>query len=127
MILESLKKEKAHEVGGVFHCYPYDAEFAKELAQINFLVSFPGTLTFKSANSLREAAKTIPLEQMMVETDAPYMAPEPFRGKPSEPAHVRQIAEKLAEVKSLSIEEIAVATTANARKLFRIPVTDLPV
>ena len=121
MILKMLEENGAAEVGGVFHCYPLDAEFAKRLRKINFLVSFPGVLTFKSANELRATAEAIPLEQIMLETDAPYMAPEPFRGKPSEPGHVRQIAEKLAEVKGLSLEEVAQATSANAARLFGIP------
>ena len=120
MILEALKTQGARDVGGVFHCYPGDAAFAAKLRDINFLVSFPGVLTFKSAHATRETAKAIPLDQIMLETDAPYMAPEPFRGKPSEPAHVRKIAEQLALVKELPLEEIARQTTANARRLFKI-------
>lgn len=118
--LEILKKENAKEVGGVFHCYAEDAEFAKKLAEINFLVSFPGTITFKSANKLREIVKAIPLEQIMLETDAPYMAPEPFRGQHSEPKHVLQIAQKLAEIKELSLETIAEVTTRTACRFFGI-------
>ncbi|MFN8390937.1 MAG: TatD family hydrolase [Bdellovibrionota bacterium] len=118
--LRTLVEQRAHEVGGVFHCYAQDAEFAKRLGDINFLVSFPGSLTFKSANLLRETAKAIPLEQIMLETDAPYMAPEPYRGKPSEPAHVLKVAEKLAEVKELTLEQIAEVTTKTARTFFRI-------
>ncbi len=121
-ILQTLRNLHAEEVGGVFHCYPMDAEFAAKLREINFLVSFPGVLTFKSAHALRETAKKIPLEQIMLETDAPYMAPEPYRGKPSEPAHVLAIAEKLAEVKGLRLEEIARQTSFNAERLFRLPV-----
>jgi len=117
---DALKKCGAADVGGVFHCYAQDAEFAKRLEEINFIVSFPGSLTFKNASALRETAKSIPLERIMLETDAPYMAPEPFRGKPSEPAHVRQIALKLAEVKGLPLEAVAAITTATARRFFGI-------
>lgn len=118
--LEILKKENAKDVGGVFHCYAEDAEFAKKLIDINFLVSFPGTITFKSATKLREIVKAIPLEQIMLETDAPYMAPEPFRGQHSEPKHVLQIAQKLAEIKELSLETIAEVTTRTALRFFKI-------
>jgi TatD DNase family protein len=119
--LELLIRHRAEQVGGVFHCYAQDAEFAKKLRDINFLVSFPGSLTFKSAHQLRETAKAIPLEQIMLETDAPYMAPEPLRGKPSEPAHVYHIARKLAEVKETSLEQIAETTTRTARNFFKLP------
>jgi TatD DNase family protein len=117
----TLKRLGAEAVGGVFHCYSEDAEFAKKLRDINFSVSLTGVLTFKKAHQLRETARTVPLEQIMLETDCPYMAPEPFRGKPSEPMHVLKIAEKLAEVKELSLEKVAAATSENARRIFRIP------
>ncbi|MCB0323153.1 MAG: TatD family hydrolase [Bdellovibrionales bacterium] len=115
-----LKEQKAEAVGGVFHCYAEDAAFAAKLRDINFLVSFPGTLTFKSAHALRATAQAIPLDQIMLETDCPYMAPEPFRGKPSEPKHVYQIALKLAEVKELPIATIAEETTRTAERFFGI-------
>ena len=118
--LETLTRLQARDVGGVFHCYGEDAEFAKRLADINFLVSFPGALTFKSAHAVREIAKAIPLEQIMLETDAPYMAPEPFRGKPSEPAHVLQIAQVMAKAKDLSLQEVARVTTATARRFYNL-------
>lgn len=116
--IETLSSLGAAEVGGVFHCYSEDAEFARKAAEINFRVSFPGSLTFKKAETIRETAKAIPLEQIMLETDSPYMAPEPYRGKPSEPAHVRLIAETLARVKNISIEEVARVTSATASSLF---------
>lgn len=115
-----LKEMKAEQVGGVFHCYAEDALFASRLRDLNFLVSFPGSITFKSAEQLRAIVKEIPLEQIMLETDAPFMAPEPFRGKPSEPAHVYQIASKLAQIKDLSLEEVARTTSTTAKKFFRI-------
>jgi TatD DNase family protein len=116
--LSILRELHAEDISGVFHCYAGDVQLARELADLNFLVSFPGSLTFKSAHALRETARAIPLGQMLIETDSPYMAPEPFRGKPSEPKHVYQVALKLAEIKNVSLEEVAEATTANAIRLF---------
>ena len=116
--LKILKENAADSIGGVFHCYAEDKEFAKKLADINFLVSFTGNLTFKKATDRREAASGIPLNQIMLETDMPYMAPEPFRGKPSEPMHVLKIAETLAKVKDISLEEVAVTTSATADSFF---------
>jgi TatD DNase family protein len=108
----------ASSVGGVFHCYSEDASFAERIAEMNFLVSFTGNITFKKAHALHEAVRAIPLEGMMLETDTPYMAPEPFRGKPSEPMHVYQIAHRVAELKNLSFEEIAAVTTKTAERFF---------
>lgn len=118
--LETLRDFGAGQVGGVFHCYSGDTEFAGRLRSLNFIVSFPGTVTFKNAHRVQEAAAAIPLEQIMLETDCPYMAPEPYRGMSSEPAHVRQIAEKIAELKNLDLETVARVTTGNARRLFRL-------
>lgn len=116
--LELLKLHGDSKLKGVFHCYSEDVQFAEEINKLGFIVSFPGSLTFKKADELRDRARQIPLEQIMLETDSPYMAPEPFRGKTSEPAHVRIIAECLAKVKNLTLEEIALQTTLNAVKLF---------
>lgn len=121
--LSVLREEKAEEVGGVFHCYAQDAVFALLLADMNFMVSFPGSLTFKKADALRHTALQIPLSQIMLETDMPYMAPEPFRGKESEPMHVLNIAECLAKVKGISLEEVAAVTTQNAERLFKLTVS----
>lgn len=115
-----LKEHKASDVGGVFHCYAEDENFAARLRDIGFLVSFPGSLTFKKAENVREVAKKIPLEQIMVETDAPYLAPEPYRGKRCESAFVIETTKKLAEIKNLSFEEVALATTLTACKFFGI-------
>lgn len=115
-----LKENGAAEIGGVFHCYSEDSEFAERIKELNFIVSFPGSLTFKKADQLREVANSISLDRIMLETDSPYMAPEPYRGKPSEPAHVRLIAETLARVKGLSVEEIAAATTETVERVFGI-------
>lgn len=118
--LEVLRAEGAADVGGVFHCYAGDARYAEQLADCNFLVSFTGNLTFKKATELRETARAIPLTQIMLETDTPYMAPEPFRGKPSEPKHVYQIALRLAELHQCTLDEVARITSDNARTLFKI-------
>ncbi len=121
---ETLQQNAASEVGGVFHCYSEDASFARRLEEINFRVSFPGSLTFKKAEALREIAREIPLSRIMLETDSPYMAPEPHRGKPSEPAHVRMIAEVLAAARGLSVEAIAEETSKTAEALFRLPAAE---
>jgi len=118
--LKVLKECKAEEVGGVFHCYAEDAEFAKRIADLNFIVSFTGNITFKKASDRRDAVAGIELERMMLETDAPYMAPEPYRGKECQPMHVRWVAEKVAEIKGVSVEEVARITTATAEKLFQL-------
>lgn len=120
-----LKELKASEVGGVFHCYSEDSEFAKKLLDIGFLVSITGTLTFKKADMLREIIRNIPLSQLMLETDGPYMAPEPFRGKRSESAHVLQIAHKMAEIHCVSFEDVCRITTQNAIKLFKLPIENI--
>lgn len=118
--LQMLIDNGAAQVGGVFHCFSENADFAREASKINFLVSIPGVVTFKKNEELRAAIKDIPLEQIMVETDAPYLAPEPFRGKRCESAHVRITAEMVARVKGVSIEELAAVTTENALRLFKI-------
>jgi TatD DNase family protein len=118
--LQILKEFHAERVGGVFHCFSEDVAFAKKLLDINFLVSFPGSLTFKKNTRAREIINTIPLEQIMLETDGPYMAPEPFRGKRSDSSHVIEVAKVIAEVKSLPLNEVARITTMNAQRLFKI-------
>lgn len=115
-----LSEMNAKAVGGVFHCYAEDAEFAKRLASINFMISVPGSITFKKNDKFREIIKAIPLEQIMVETDAPFLAPEPFRGKRCESMHVLTTAMKIAEVKGMELEEVARVTTANALRFFSI-------
>ncbi len=118
--LSILIENQADIVGGVFHCYAEDEEFAKKLHEINFLVSFPGTITFKKADSLRSIVKNIPIGQIMLETDAPYMAPEPNRGKRCESAFMLDTARTLADIKGISLEEVAEITTKTAKKIFKI-------
>lgn len=116
--LSILREMKADSVGGVFHCYPENHEFAARLANLGFFVSFTGVLTFKKADETRNTAAKIPLNQILIETDAPFLAPEPHRGKRCESAYMVETAKALAVVKGLSLEEVAVATCENARRLF---------
>jgi len=108
----------AADVGGVFHCFAENAAFATRLSEIGFYVSFPGQVTFKKANDVRDVCRYVPLERILVETDAPFLAPEPHRGKRCEPSFVVDTARKLAEIKGVSLEELAAATTQNALRLF---------
>ena len=118
--LAMLKQHRASTVGGVFHCFSENAEFAAELANMGFYVSFPGQITFKKAQLVRETCKAIPLEQILVETDSPFLAPEPHRGKRCEPSFVIHTAKRIAEEKQISLDELARITTLNSQKLFRI-------
>jgi TatD DNase family protein len=121
--LRILEEERAGEVGGVFHCFTEDRETAWRAVELGFYVSFSGILTFKNAVELREIAAELPLERLLVETDAPYLAPVPHRGKLNEPAYVRHVAEELARVRNMPLDALAEATTANFRRLFRLPPT----
>ena len=116
--LEVLTKLGAKEVGGVFHCYAEDEKFAAKLKEINFVVSFPGTLTFKKTDALRAICAAIPIEQILLETDAPYMAPEPHRGKRCESSLMVETAKMLASVKGITLEECARITSENVFRVF---------
>ncbi|MCO7176918.1 TatD family hydrolase [Sporolactobacillus kofuensis] len=115
-----LREEHAETVGGVMHCYSDNWEWAQQFIDLNFYISFGGPLTFKNASLQRETAEQIPLEHLLIETDCPFLSPHPFRGKRNEPARVRLVAEKLAEIKGLTLEQIAQITTENAMRCFRI-------
>jgi len=119
-VMNIVKAEKAKEVGGVFHCYSGSVEMAKELLKLNFHISVGGSATFKKADRLAEVIRFIPLESLLIETDCPYMTPEPFRGQRNDSSYVRLVAEKIAEIKGTSFEEIAGITMQNAKRLFRI-------
>jgi len=119
-ILKILKNEKADTVGGVIHCFSGDLEYAQKVIDMNFYISFPGTITFKKNKTQAEnIIKNIPLEKILIETDSPFLTPEPFRGKRNEPMYVKYVAEKIAEIKNVSIEETAKITTENCFKIFR--------
>jgi TatD DNase family protein len=107
-------------VGGIMHCFPGGVDFAEACVALGFHISFAGNATFPKAGALRDAAAVVPLERLLVETDSPYLAPQPVRGKRCEPAYVRHTAETLAAVKGVTLEAFAAATTRNARNLFRV-------
>lgn len=118
--LAVLQEMNAEKIGGVFHCYPEDGAFAKKLAAINFLVSVGGIVTFKKAAVLKQAVQDIPLSQIMLETDGPYLAPEPNRGKRCEPAMLRSTAEMIADLRGIALEEVAKSTTQTAQAFFKL-------
>jgi TatD DNase family protein len=107
------------KVRGVFHCFGGTPEEAAEVAALGHLVSFTGIITFKNAEQVRQTAASVPADGYMLETDCPYLAPVPYRGKRAEPAHTRLVAEKIAEVRGISLEEVAEATTRTAEGFFR--------
>ena len=107
-------------VKGVFHCYSGSAEMARQLTDLGWYIGFTGVLTFKNARKTVETAQSIPLERIVIETDCPYMAPEPFRGKRCDPSMVSRVAEKLAEIRGITVEEAQQATFQNGKRLFRI-------
>ncbi len=107
--------------GGVFHCFTETAEVARAALDLGFFISFSGILTFKSAQDLRDVARFVPMDRMLIETDSPYLAPTPYRGKVNNPSYVPWVAKQIAEVKQLSVEDVALATTSNTERLFRMP------
>ncbi|MEC0270611.1 TatD family hydrolase [Paenibacillus anseongense] len=113
-ILTILKEEKAAEVGGIMHCFSGSWETAKQCLDMNFHISFGGPVTFKNAKQPKEVLAQVPLDRLLIETDAPYLTPHPFRGKRNESAYVRLVAETAAEIKGISLEELAEITTNNA-------------
>ena len=108
------------EVTGVFHCYSGSAEMARWLVSRGWYIGFTGVLTFKNARKAVEVASQIPLDRIVLETDCPYMAPEPFRGKRNDPGKIYRMAEKLAEIRGLTVEEIHSITTENGKRLYRL-------
>lgn len=117
-----LDEEGARDVGGVMHCFTGNWAMAQQAMDLNFHISFSGIVTFKSANELQEVALKMPTDRMLVETDCPYLAPVPHRGKPNQPAYVRHTAEFIAGLRGDSYEYIATTTTDNFKALFRPPV-----
>ncbi|MBE7940788.1 MULTISPECIES: TatD family hydrolase [Ramlibacter] len=109
----------AGSAGGVFHCFTETAEVARAALDLGFYISFSGILTFKSAAELREVAAFVPLDRMLIETDSPYLAPVPYRGKTNTPAYVPYVARQIAELRGLAAEQVGAATSANFERLFR--------
>lgn len=114
-----MREENAQLVGGVMHCFTESLEIALQAIELGFYISFSGIVTFKNAVALKEVAKIIPLDRVLVETDSPYLAPIPFRGKINQPAYVKYVAEEVARLRGIPVEEVATATTKNFFELFK--------
>lgn len=119
-LVELLTSEEAHGVRGILHSYTEDLESARKLIELGYFISFSGIMTFKSADSLREVARQLPRDRVLIETDTPFLAPVPFRGKDNEPAFVVKIAERLAELWKCELAEVASQTTANFESAFKV-------
>jgi TatD DNase family protein len=117
--LRIMREESADQVGGVMHCFTETLEVAQAAMELGFYISFSGIVTFKNAVQLKTVAKAVPLERMLVETDSPYLAPVPQRGKTNEPGWVRHVAEEIARLRGISLEAVAEATTGNFFRLFK--------
>jgi len=116
--MDTLRAHNAREAGGVMHCFAENWEVARQALDIGFYISFSGIVTFKSAKDVQEVAKRVPLDRLLVETDAPYLAPTPHRGKTNEPAYVLHTAQFIAELRGIELEELAEASTENFFSLF---------
>ncbi|MFS0725089.1 TatD family hydrolase [Paenibacillus sp. 1P07SE] len=119
-IVNILREENAKEIGGVMHCFSGSWETARQCLDMNFYISLGGPVTFKNARVPKEVLKNVPLDRLLIETDCPYLAPHPFRGKRNEPSYVRLVAEAAAEMKGKTLEEISKITTENAENCFRL-------
>jgi TatD DNase family protein len=122
--LAIMREEGAGDAGGVMHCFTETWDVARSALDLGFHISFSGIVTFKNAQDIKDVARRVPLERMLVETDAPYLAPVPFRGRLNQPAYVRYVAQELARLRDISVEEVAAATSANFFRLFGV--TDAP-
>jgi TatD DNase family protein len=119
-VLRILREEKAHEIGGVMHCFSGSWETAQICLDMNFYISFGGPVTYKNAKQPKEVLMNVPMDRLLIETDAPYLTPHPFRGKRNETSYVRYVAEAAAELKGVSVDEIVKITTENGCRLFGI-------
>ena len=119
-VLNIVKQEAPFEAYGVFHCFSGSWEMAKEVLKLGFYISVGGSLTFKNARKTVEVIKNIPLESVLLETDCPYLTPEPFRGRRNDSSYVRLIAEKIAQIKGITLEQVAKSTTDNTKRFFKI-------
>ncbi|MBO5060090.1 MAG: TatD family hydrolase [Clostridia bacterium] len=118
--MDILRSENVRDVGGILHCYSGSVEMAKEILDFGMYIAFGGTLTFKNARKVREVAEYVPLDRIVIETDCPYLAPEPHRGKRNSSLYIHYVAEKLAEIKGISYEEAERVTCRNAKRCYRI-------
>ncbi|MEY3744298.1 MAG: hypothetical protein RLZZ541_1353 [Pseudomonadota bacterium] len=117
--LRIMREENAQKVGGVMHCFTESLEVALEAIELGFYISFSGIVTFKNAVAIKEVARQVPLSRMLIETDSPYLAPIPYRGKTNQPSYVKHVAEEIAKLRGISFEEVAIATTENFFQLFK--------
>jgi TatD DNase family protein len=117
--LRIMREENAQQVGGVMHCFTENLDVAMQAIALGFYISFSGIVTFKNAQSIKDVAKQVPLNRMLVETDSPYLAPIPYRGKTNQPSYVKHVAEEIAQLRGISFEEISDATTENFFRLFK--------
>lgn len=118
--MEIMKDEKAGEIGGVIHCFSYSKEFAEEYVKMGFYIGVGGVVTFKNARKLVESVEVTPIERIVLETDCPYLAPEPFRGKRNSSLNIPYIAAKIAEIKSMDVSDVISITNKNAKELYRL-------
>ena len=118
--LAILRSEEAAKVGGVMHCFTENLSVAEQAMAMDFYISFSGIVTFNNARDLREVARKIPLERMLIETDSPYLAPAPYRGKMNEPAYVRHVAEQICQIQNVPFERVADSTSGNFFSLFKV-------
>ncbi len=117
--LRIMREENAQQVGGVMHCFTENLDVAQQAIELGFYISFSGIVTFKNALTIKEVAMQVPLDRMLVETDSPYLAPMPYRGKTNQPSYVKHVAEEIARLRGISLEEVSQATTNNFFRLFR--------
>jgi TatD DNase family protein len=117
--LRIMQEENAREIGGVMHCFTETLDVAMRAIEMGFYISFSGIVTFKNATALKEVAQQVPLDRILVETDSPYLAPIPFRGKTNQPAYVKHVAEEVARLRNISLEELTEASTRNFFTLFK--------
>ncbi|MHB8915779.1 MAG: TatD family hydrolase [Thiobacillus sp.] len=117
--LKLMEEERASEIGGVMHCFTESIAVAQAAMDMNFYISFSGIVTFKNATAIRDVAAYVPLDRMLIETDSPYLAPVPYRGKTNQPGYVKHVAEEIAKVKGISVEEVGKTTSENFFRLFK--------
>ncbi|TFW71567.1 DNAase [Methylotenera oryzisoli] len=117
--LRIMREENAQQVGGVMHCFTESLDVALEAIALGFYISFSGIITFKNAHSIKEVAKHVPLDRILVETDSPYLAPTPYRGKTNQPSYVKHVAEEVANLRGISFDTLSTATTENFFRLFK--------
>jgi len=116
--LDVLREEGADQVGGIIHCFTEDWAYAEKALELDFYISFSGIVTFKNAQAIKEVAQKVPADRFLIETDSPYLAPVPYRGKPNYPTYVRHVAEHIAELRNCSVEDIAALSRDNFHRLF---------